>query len=148
MQISLISIFPQIFESFLKTSLIYKAQERGILKFNLIDLRYYAMDQHQTIDDQIYGGGSGMLLMAEPLITAVEDIIQKNNLENSDFSILFPAPSKEIFTQKNAHGLSKKEHLIFICGRYEGIDYRVEEYFSQKYPSSFQKNSLGSFITL
>ena len=58
MQISLISIFPQIFESFLKTSLIYKAQERGILKFNLIDLRYYAMDQHQTIDDQIYGGGS------------------------------------------------------------------------------------------
>lgn len=89
-----------------------------------------------------------MLLMAEPIIAAVEEIIQKNQLQNSDFSILFPAPSQDIFSQKIAHGLSKKEHLIFICGRYEGIDYRVEEYFSQKYPNSFQKLSLGSFITL
>ncbi len=148
MQISLISIFPQIFESFLKTSLIYKAQEKWILKFNLINLRDYAIDEHQTVDDQIYGWGSGMLLMAEPIITAVEEMIQKNKLQNSDFSILFPAPSQDVFNQKNAHGLSKKEHLIFICGRYEGIDYRVEEYFSQKYPASFQKLSLGNFVTL
>ena len=88
-----------------------------------------------------------MLLMAEPIIDAVEYCIQ-NNKSSLDFSILFPTPAKEAFTQKVAHGLSKKDHLIFICWRYEGIDYRVEEYLQEKYPQAFRKFSLGSFVVL
>ena len=147
MKISLITIFPEIFENFLNTSLIQKSQEKQILSFELINLRDFSTNEHQQIDDQIYWWGAWMLLMAEPIIDAVEYCIQ-NNKSSLDFSILFPTPAKEAFTQKVAHGLSKKDHLIFICWRYEGIDYRVEEYLQEKYPQAFRKFSLGSFVVL
>lgn len=148
MQIHIISLFPELFESFLHTSLILKAQEKQILQFILHNPRDYCQDKHQQVDDQIYGGGDGMLIKAQPIVDAVEAIIKNYKLKKSDFSILFPAPAQEVFNQKIAYGLSKKEHLIFICGRYEGIDYRCEAYLAQKYSEAFRKLSLGQFIVL
>jgi tRNA (guanine37-N1)-methyltransferase len=111
-----------------------------------------------------------MLIKAQPIIDAVEAIIttplrkgegttatgdfidnkptKPKGEHTTDFKILFPSPSQEIFTQKHAYSYSKNETLIFICGRYEGIDYRFEKYMQAKYPSAFQKISLGQFILL
>ena len=148
MKIFLVSIFPEIFESFLKTSLIAKAQQKGILEFKIINPRDFCTDNHQQIDDEIYGGGKGMLLKAQPLIDTINHIIDQNQLQNSDFSILFPSPSPQVFNQKIAYGQSKKDALIFVCGRYEGIDARFEEYCLFHYPDQFKKLSLGQFILL
>lgn len=89
-----------------------------------------------------------MLIKAKPVIDAVNDIIQKNKFKKSDFSLLFPSPSQQVFNQKIAYGLSKQENLIFVCGRYEGIDARFEQYFQTNYPDNFKKLSLGQFILL
>ena len=148
MQIHIVSLFPEIFESFLNTSLIAKAQEKWIFQFVLHNPREFCEDKHQQIDDQIYGWGDWMLIKAKPIVDCVEDIIEKNNLLDKDFTILFPAPSEEIFNQKIAYWLSKKEHVIIICWRYEGIDYRCEAYLKKKYSENFRKISLGEFIVL
>ena len=148
MKIFLVSIFPEIFESFLKTSLIAKAQQKGILEFKIINPRDFCTDNHQQIDDEIYGGGKGMLLKAQPLIDTINHIIDQNQLQKLDFSILFPSPSPQVFNQKIAYGQSKKDALIFVCGRYEWIDARFEEYCLFHYPDQFKKLSLGQFILL
>lgn len=148
MKIFLVSIFPEIFESFLQTSLIAKAQEKGILEFEIINPRNFCTDKHQQIDDEIYGGGKWMLLKAQPLIDTINHIIEQNQLQKSDFSILFPSPSQQVFNQKVAYGQSKKDALIFVCGRYEGIDARFEKYCMEHYPDQFKKLSLGQFILL
>lgn len=148
MNIHIITLFPEIFTSFLETSLIKKAQEKGILQFSLINPRDFCSDKHQQVDDQVYGGGAGMLIKAEPIVEAVKHCIRESKIEKSDFKILFPAPSTEVFSQKQAYQYSKQEHLIFVCGRYEGIDHRFELYMQEHYPSQFQKISLGQFILL
>lgn len=89
-----------------------------------------------------------MLIRAEPIIDAVESIINEYKLKESDFKIIFPSPAKEIFTQKNAYVFSKQEHLIFVCWRYEWIDYRWELYMQENYPEQFEKISLWQFILL
>ena len=148
MKIFLVSIFPEIFESFLQTSLIAKAQEKGILEFEIINPRNFCTDKHQQIDDEIYGGGKWMLLKAQPLIDTINHIVEQNQLQKLDFSILFPSPSQQVFNQKIAYGQSKKDALIFVCGRYEGIDARFEKYCMEHYPDQFKKLSLGQFILL
>ena len=148
MKIFLVSIFPEIFESFLQTSLIAKAQEKRILEFEIINPRNFCTDKHQQIDDEIYGGGKWMLLKAQPLIDTINYIVEQNQLQKSDFSILFPSPSQQVFNQKIAYGQSKKDALIFVCGRYEGIDARFEKYCMEHYPDQFKKLSLGQFILL
>lgn len=89
-----------------------------------------------------------MLIKAEPIIDAVESIIKANKLNKSDFKIIFPSPAKEVFTQKNAYTFSKQEHLIFVCWRYEWIDYRWELYMQKHYPTQFTKISLWQFVLL
>lgn len=146
MRIHIISLFPDIFDSFLQTSLIAKAQEKWLLDFSLINPRDFCTDKHQQIDDTVYGGGAGMLIKAEPIIAAVNTIIA--NISSKNRTILFPSPSKTIFAQKHAHVLAKYDDLIIVCGRYEGIDYRREQYFQDRYPEHFMKVSLWEFITL
>ena len=89
-----------------------------------------------------------MLIKAEPIIDAVEYIIKKNKLKKSDFKIIFPSPTQEIFNQKYSYTFSKQEHLIFVCWRYEWIDYRRELYMQKYYPKQFTKISLWQFILL
>ena len=148
MNIHIISLFPEIFDSFFATSLLKKAQEKWILNINFCNPRKFCTDKHQQIDDEIYWWWAGMLIKAQPIIDAVESIIKDNNLKDSDFKILFPSHAKEIFTQKNAYTYSKQEHLIFVCWRYEWIDYRQELYMQKHYPDQFEKISLGQFILL
>lgn len=148
MYIHIITLFPELFESFFNTSLIKKAQEKWILTINLCNPRKFCKDLHQQIDDEIYWWWAGMLIKAEPIIDAVEYIIKEYNLKNSDFKILFPSPAKEVFTQKQAYTYSKQEHLIFVCWRYEWIDHRRELYMQKYYPNNFERISLGSFILL
>lgn len=148
MNIHIISLFPEIFDSFFTTSLLKKAQEKWILNINFCNPRKFCTDKHQQIDDEIYWWWAGMLIKAQPIIDAVEYIIKDNNLKDSDFKILFPSPAKEIFTQKNAYTYSKQEHLIFVCWRYEWIDYRWELYMQKHYPEQFDKISLWQFILL
>ena len=146
MNIHIVSIFPDIFKSFIETSLIKKAQEKKILSFHFINPRTFCPDRHQTVDDSIYWWGAGLLMKAKPAIEAVESIVKK--LKSKNFQIILPSPSKEVFTQKTAHSLNNIKHIIFVCTRYEGVDYRFEQYMKKKYKKQFQKISLWQFITL
>lgn len=146
MNIYIVSIFPEIFDSFINTSLIKKSQEKKILKFNFVNPRSFCKDRHQQVDDSIYGWGAGMLIKAKPMIDAVESIIKKFKL--SKFKILLPSPSTDVFDQKMAHSLCKYQNLIFVCWRYEGIDYRFQQYMKKKYKTKFQIVSIWQFITM
>ena len=160
MQIHIVTIFPDIFKSFIETSLIKKAQEKKILKFSFINPRSFAPGRHQQVDDTIYGWWAWLLMKADPAIKAVESIILNvkwwilnkkkatSKIQNSKFKIILMSPSKEVFTQKVAHSLSESENIIFVCTRYEGIDYRFEQYMKKKYGKQFQKISLWQYITL
>lgn len=148
MNIHIISLFPEIFDSFFSTSLLKKAQEREILSIDFCNPRQFCKDKHQQIDDEIYWWWAWMLIKAEPVIDAVECVIRQNDLKNSDFKIIFPSPAKEVFTQKCSYAFSKQEHLIFVCWRYEWIDYRRELYMLKHYPTQFIKLSLWQFVLL
>jgi len=148
MNIHIVSLFPEMFNSFINTSLLKKAQKNWLIKFNFHNPRQFCTDKHQQIDDEIYWWWAWMLIKAEPIIDTVESIIKNNDLIDQDFKIIFPSPSKEIFNQKNAYTYSKHKSLIFVCWRYEWIDYRRELYMQKKYPNQFEKISLWQFILL
>lgn len=95
--------------------------KKGIVQINTVDLRDFTHDNHKTVDDKPYGGGAGMLMKPEPLFEAVE------SLKSSRTKVLLTSPSGEPFTQKMAHELANEEHLIVICGHYEGVDERVRQ---------------------
>lgn len=122
MKIDLISIFPDYFAP-LKLSLLGKAQEQGLVEVAVHDLRAFAKDNHHTVDDTPYGGGAGMVMLPEIWAQSIDPLI---TLE-SDLIILTPAGKK--FDQSMAIDLSRSRHLIFACGRYEGIDDRVRQYY-------------------
>ena len=148
MYIHIISLFPEIFDSFFSASLLKKSQEKWILKVDFCNPRQFCTDKHKQIDDEIYWWGAWMLIKAEPIIDTVESIIKEQNLGKSDFKIIFPSPAKEVFNQKFSYTFSKQEHLIFVCWRYEWIDYRRELYMQKYYPGQFVKISLWQFILL
>jgi tRNA (guanine37-N1)-methyltransferase len=124
MKIDALTIFPQYFEP-LKLSLIGKAQERGILEITIRDLRDFTTDNHHTVDDTPYGGGAGMVMKPEIWGAALDPLMTPH----SDLIILTPAGQR--FNQSMAEEFAKSQHLIFACGRYEGIDARVGQYYSR-----------------
>ncbi len=125
MQIDLISIFPDYFKS-INLSLLGKAQESKILNINIHDLRDFTQDKHKTVDDAPYGGGPGMVMKADVWGLAIDSILEK---ASSKAVLIVPTPSGKVFNQQTAQDLSSEDHLIFINGRYEGIDSRVVEYY-------------------
>ena len=125
MDIDAVTIFPEYFAP-LQLSLIAKAQENGILDIAIHDLRDFTDDNHHSVDDTPYGGGAGMVMKAEVWGEALDPLITPN----SDLIILTPAG--KVFDQRMAEELAMSPHLIFACGRYEGIDARVGEYYSQE----------------
>ena len=140
MQFDIITIFPKLFDSFLSESLIKKALDKKIIKINTHDLRKWTSDKHKRVDDKPYSGGPGMILMAEPIIKALADIKKKNkNKKNFKSKIIMLAPNGKQFDQKKAEDLSKIDQIIMICGRYEGIDARVEKIIDEKI-------SLGHYV--
>lgn len=119
MKIDILTLFPEFFSHFLSTSIIGRALEAGAAKIQPTNIRDYAFDRHKRVDDYCYGGGPGMLMKPEPLARAIDDV------KGSDSVVVFLSPKGEPFTQQIAAELSQAEHLILICGHYEGIDQRV-----------------------
>lgn len=139
MEFYILTIFPKLFDSFIKNSLIKKAIEKQILKFKIINIRDFANDKHKTVDDTPYGGGSGMLLKIEPIFNALKSIVGINNLKKrlqgkkkDDFYIILLSCKGKIFNQQKAYKLSKKKKIVLICGRYEGIDERIKFFIDEE----------------
>jgi len=122
MKIDAISIFPEFFDV-LEISLLGKAQEAGLISFEAHNLRDFTHDRHKTVDDTPYGGGAGMLMKPEPWGEAFDQIIVKDRPV-----VIFTSPAGKPFNQELARELSQRDHLVFACGRYEGIDQRVVDY--------------------
>lgn len=131
MRVDVVSIFPSYFDG-LALSLLGKARDSGILDLQVHDLRDWTSDRHRTVDDTPYGGGAGMVMKPEPWGLALDQLAgsESGTLSPSKGrpTIIFPSPAGEVFTQATARDLATREHLIFGCGRYEGIDERVFEY--------------------
>lgn len=123
MKFDIITIFPEFFDSFVNESLIFRAQKNKLIKIKIHDLRHFVKDVHKSVDDRPFGGGLGMVLKVEPIYKAVEKAKEKNKKTKV---ILF-SPRGKKFNQTIANKLSKNDQLIFICGRYEGVDERVAQ---------------------
>jgi len=123
MKIDLITIFPGMLEGPFKESMIKRAVDQGLVEINLVDLRTYTRDRHRQVDDEPYGGGKGMILKPEPLFEAVEEL--KAGLNGAVSRVILLTPQGRVFNQEAAAELAAIEHLIIICGRYEGVDERV-----------------------
>ncbi len=120
MKLDIITLFPAIFEPVLTASIINRAQLKKLVKINVIDLRDFTHDSYRTVDDRPYGGGAGMILKPEPLFEAVE------SLRTNDSHIILLSPQGITFNQSKAKDLVHYDHLILICGHYEGVDERVK----------------------
>jgi len=123
MVVDLITIFPGILDGPFRESMIKRAVEKSLVEINLVDLRDYTVDRHRQVDDTPYGGGCGMILKPEPLFSAVESLKEKSRAASPHVILMTPQGRK--FDQQLAKKLAAMEHLILICGRYEGIDERV-----------------------
>ena len=141
MKITAISIFPEYFSP-LELSLIGKARSQSLIDFKSINLRDFTTDNHHSVDDTPYGGGAGMVMMAEPWGQAIDSILEKDC--EIDLIILTPAGSK--FNQKKAEQLSGAKHLVFACGRYEGIDARVGDYYRDRKSVRVHEVSIGDYV--
>ncbi|MCO5325297.1 MAG: tRNA (guanosine(37)-N1)-methyltransferase TrmD, partial [Nocardioidaceae bacterium] len=137
MRIDVISIFPDYLAA-LNLSLPGKAQEAGLLDFASHDLRRWTHDRHRTVDDTPYGGGAGMVMKPEPWGEALDEVL------TNDAVLVVPTPSGRLFTQAQARELSAREHLVFACGRYEGIDQRVIDEASTKV--EVREISIGDYV--
>jgi len=127
-----ITIFPHIFDSFLKESFIKKAREKGLIKIKIHNLRDFTTDKHKTVDDRPYGGGLGMVLKVEPIYKAVRKIRKPAFAKATagKAKVILFTPRGKKFNQKIAYQFSKLERIIMICGRYEGVDERVAKYIA------------------
>jgi len=128
MKIDIISVLPELMESFFSHSILKRAREKKLLEVNLYNLRDYTNYKHGQVDDYQFGGGAGLVIMCEPLVNAIESLQQKNTYDET----IFLAPDGEIFNQKMANHLSLKKNLLLICGHYKGIDQRVRDHFITK----------------
>ena len=119
MKIDILTIFPEMFDGFLNTSIIKRAMENKFVDIKVSDIRKYSKDPHKRVDDYGYGGGRGMVLMPEPIFDAVDD------LKTKDSVVILMTPQGKQYNQKTAYELSNKKHIIIICGHYEGFDERI-----------------------
>lgn len=125
MKIDILTLFPQMFKGPFEESIIKRAQKKGLVKIEIHNLRNCTTDKHGTVDDRPYGGGTGMILMVEPIDRALRDL--KRKAKNEKRKVILLSPQGKVFNQEKARQLAKINHLIFICGHYEGMDERVCE---------------------
>lgn len=119
MKFTVLTLFPEILRSYFDCSIMSKAVEKEIISYDLVNIRDFALDKHHTCDDAPYGGGAGQLMLAEPLSKALDSVSALKK------RVIYVTPSGKPFSQEKAFELSKEDELVFICGRYEGIDQRI-----------------------
>ncbi|MEY4452197.1 MAG: hypothetical protein RLZZ380_1318 [Actinomycetota bacterium] len=139
MRIDAVTIFPDYFDA-LNLSLLGKARDKNLIQFEAHDLRNWTSDKHKTVDDSPYGGGAGMLMKPEPWGLAFDDLLDTDG----ETIVIFTNPAGEVFKQATAQELSNAKHIVFACGRYEGIDQRVIDYASTK--AQVRLVSIGDYI--
>lgn len=137
MKIDFLTLFPEMFHGVLNESILKKAQEKEAVTFNVINFREYSSNKHQNVDDYPYGGGAGMVLTPQPIFDAVEDIRKQHN---SKPKVILVCPQGERFTQVKAEQLAREDHLLFVCGHYEGYDERIREHLVT------DEISIGDFV--
>lgn len=119
MKIDILTLFPNMFTGFLNESIIKRAIEKNLVEINIINFRDYSTDPHNKVDDTPFGGGAGMVLMPQPIYSAVESI------KTEESTVILLTPDGKTYNQETAENLKKCKHLIFICGHYEGFDDRI-----------------------
>lgn len=124
MHIDIITCLPRLIESPFSDSILKRAQAKGLVEINIIDLREYATDKHKSVDDYAYGGGAGMVMMIEPIDRCLEELKSQRVYDD----IIYMSPDGEVFTQSLANQLSLKKNLVFLCGHYKGVDERVRQH--------------------
>ncbi len=134
MRFDILSLFPEYFDSPFRVSLLKRAQERQLLSFHFINIRDFSTDKHKKVDGRPYGGGPGMVLMAQPVCSAIRSV------KNKGSHVIYLSPQGKLFTSTRAEALAKKEHLILLCGHYEGIDERIVE------KEVDEELSIGNFV--
>jgi len=140
MNFHLITIFPDIFNSYLKESILKRAHDKKNINVNIHNLRNWTTDKHKTVDDTPYGGGAGMLMKVEPLYRAIQDIKKINKkIKSNKRKIILLSPAGKIWNQNLARKYSKLDELIFVCGRYEGIDARLKKFVDEEI-------SIGNYV--
>lgn len=137
MRIDIVTIFPEFFDV-LDVSLVGKARESGLVSIEATNLRDFTHDVHKTVDDSPYGGGAGMVMRPEPWGEALDSLV------SDDTVLVFPSPAGERFSQPIAKALSAEKHLVFACGRYEGIDQRVIDHYRSRI--RVREISLGDYV--
>ncbi len=125
MQIDIITVVPGILDGPFSHSILQRAQDKGLVKINVINLRDYANNKHKNVDDYQYGGGAGMVLMLEPIVNCIEDLKSKNSYDE----VIFLTPDGTTLNQGIANELSLKGNMIMLCGHYKGIDQRIRDHF-------------------
>lgn len=133
MKIDILTLFPEMFSP-LKESIIKRAVEDGKIEINITNIRDFANPPHFRCDDMPFGGGAGMVMMCEPLFKAIEAVKQENS------KIFYMSPRGKVFNQGLAREMSKLEHIVLLCGHYEGIDQRVIDYFN------IEELSIGDYV--
>ena len=136
LQFDIITIFPEIFDSYFKESILKRAQKKKLIKIKVYNLRKFTKDKHRTVDDKPYGGGVGMIFKVDVIFRSVKNILKINKKTRV---ILFSAKGKK-FDQKKAEKLKKYEQIVLICGRYEGVDERVAKYIAD------EELSIGDYV--
>ncbi|MEH7074981.1 tRNA (guanosine(37)-N1)-methyltransferase TrmD [Neobacillus drentensis] len=126
MQIDILTLFPEMFTGVLGQSILQKAAEKSAVNYHVVNFREFADNKHSTVDDYPYGGGAGMVLKPQPIFDAVESL--KENAKSTNPRVILLCPQGERYDQRKAEELAKEDHLIFICGHYEGYDERIREY--------------------
>lgn len=141
MKFDIITIFPQLFDGFISESLLARAQKKKLIKINLHNLRKWTDDKHKTVDGRPYGGGAGMVLKVEPIYKAVKSLtLRQAQGRRSKTRIILLSAKGKTFSQKDAHRLVKYDQIIFICGRYEGVDERVAKHIAN------EEISIGNYV--
>ena len=140
MRIDILTIFPEFF-SVLDVSLVGKARQSGLIDLSVHDLRDFTHDRHRTVDDTPYGGGAGMVMKPEPWGEAFDGILADAEVPTT---VIFPSPAGERFTQATARELALSPHLVFGCGRYEGIDQRAIQHTRSR--ATVREISLGDYV--
>src|SRR3989344_5128076 len=124
MKISILTLFPQMFQGPFDYSIVKRAQEKKLIELNFIDIREFGVGKHKTVDDKPYGGGAGMILKVDVLKKALDSVLDRK-LNSNEQKIVLLSAQGPTYNQKTAENFSKFKHLILICGHYEGVDERI-----------------------